>query len=734
MEKNYLLYLLCLILCSSAVIGLESNGGTQQDYYPGETTLFTWENPEFTCTGTALTQPKGGALISDLDGDGNKEIIYIDSGSLVVRNYSKVDHQWSLPDSIVVSATPNLVSNIEILDYDGDGYTELVVADVATRSLKTYNYSNKTLFLESSHYYHAGNIEAIIKCGKQDECVVLSRSVTTVVITLMSSSGHISNISEADDDAQNVYFPNTKTISYADRNQDGVLEYATATYHQAARLSYIRFYKANTTHISLNSSITVGESDAKLTNYEYAQFSNALVIEAAPVAGSETLYAHNVDSNIHQTRFGMISSTTTTTSVLTGYIDRYPLNDPQGQHVGNIFRAPISGGSGLTYCYTAYYYTAQDQEADIQVVCGDEYAFSITESYETTADMDMTQGFYAMPNTTYFQPETTWTVHNDHPYYGDAVILNSYGVWAFDDITLQRVWTSPIGAPTQFSVEDYDDDGYLDFIGVTEEGIFFCNDGSINERPAFLSWSFDPDISKVIKTNSSLFITLKLFDDDLGDTVNAKFTIYADTSHNRSIGYLSAPSASDEVTFTYFFEEGMNVTGQGIILRAEWNDSEVPSIIKSRNITVYVSDQGVVTYGDGSSFSDEADEPDEPGQDCVTDADCPDGEYCLDGTCETNDDTSDNALTSAVGTFADITGLSGGMIVILVIFIISFAFIANRGVSNPMVLLGGVVLIIFAGVIIGAKIGLLSAGSVVIMAILGIIFIVLISFLFRGGG
>jgi len=678
MEKNVLSYLLLLVLCSSAVIALSTQGGENQDYFPSQNTLFTNElNKD--CTPSALTQPYGGAMSYDLDGDGNKEIIYIDDGSLLVRNYSKTTGIWSIPKSAFVSNSFR-ISNIEILDFDSDGITEIIVADAQTRKLRVFNYSNKTLFLESDNTFQGGSQEVIIKCPEANECLVSGRTNTTHVITLMDSSGEISNISSADTDGQQLVFPNHKVISYGDRELDGVSEYATVVYLKAGRASYIRFYQANTTHIRVNSTIIVAESDGDVNSgYLYTQFSNVLVREAAPQAGSETMYAHNIDNSDIQTRYGWIDAYETSTSLLTGYIDRYPLIDPTGRHVSNIFRNPINSGSGLTYCYVSFYTDNIGKESDLQMVCGDEYSVGITESYSTNLDMDWDDGFYPMSNSSLFSPTTTWTVHQEHPYYRNTAILNTYGVWAVDDGALRRVWTSPIGASTQWSVDDYDDDGYLDFIGVTEDAIWFCNDGEINERPVLEDYSFDPDITKPIRGNTthptSLFADITLSDDDIGDIVWAKMTVYAGTKHNRSL--YNVKSASTEIEFTYFFENVFNVTMNSPIIMIEWNDSDSPNIIKSYNFTIpAVSSQGLVEYGDGSGFSGTPTLPDEPDDaPCIVDDDCDPGYFCSEGGCIENVDDGKNALTDAANTFADITGLSGGMIIILTIFILGFAFI-----------------------------------------------------------
>lgn len=730
MIKTSLIIILTLILIIPSAfsdIFYNETGTSDNDFIAGNG-LFNAQLTTDTTTQRTLTDGRMHPIVSDLDGDGINEIIVLDGGNIRLFQDSSLD----VVDSFLLSGST--FSNFVAFDIDDDDFTEIIVAELDSNRVNILEYngtaivSQITLTLETEIYE-----EAIIKCGATDNCLVLA---TSILGNFISVSAY--NFSSTGIGARNSFrnstdghcLPIIPSMSFKDYDNDGESEYimsyifvsGTASPDENVFIYYFNLSAQLERTIDLNADntpilaedmgniITLSSSPPDCDNsggtYDDVEnpparfLTSPLVfdLDGSSSNGLETVVGFMIDAD----EFVMEAFNSDGS-----FLDEFPeVLDADGIIISNPIVTNVfsDSGDGQDFCVLGFQSTTQQ----IDLLCGSKLrtgfgSFEADEFFFSTEGLfNVTIAFRDYNVMIHSVQHTTQTPNNINE------ILTTYGVFTVDDDNdaLNRIFsiTNPGLSCIQADAEKIGTD---DLICSKSTQLVYIDDGLSNQPAIITNIEFNPCIDSVIKVNSTMQVVVTVTDQNneaLGqDLVSSIVEVY-ESSPDQLNSSIFNVSSDSEMAHQFI----LNATGVGRNIKIQGFDSIIPRITDTKEFPFTVSNTGV-EFGDcASSFSfitveEEAE---------VTEA-------------TLTIDATENAVTSGIEGLSGISNLAGTTIW----FILMLAFStyiwfagAERGFTGNSTL-GTIAIVNTLFIIIGARVGIISTGLVVIIVALGVVII-----------
>jgi len=227
-------------------------------------------------------------------------------------------------------------------------------------------------------------------------------------------------------------------------------------------------------------------------------------------------------------------------------------------------------------------------------------------------------------------------------------------------------------------------------------------------------------------------VTVKVNDIE-GNNVKSKIYLYYGESGQQETDWSTIVTQGTPVMFDSLYP---NELTSGSILRIEYTDADnyndTPvhldkTFIVQTEGDLYMESQSCegITEEEYEAGDDTGEGEGIEGEDCLLDVHCLSGYFCgADNECHSDATNENNAINIGVQEMSDWTGLSPGLIFIIVLALIIYGLFMERGANtHPGLLVGGSIAVIFFGIIIGAKIGLIGTGTIIVLSLLGLIIV-----------
>lgn len=627
------IFLFLFSVSSYSISEYKQTGIDEESTYVGGNTNF---NADVTTTTSArslssdlhFSIPKS----ADLDGDGDIEIVVMDGDGSNIELYEA--ESLNVIDSTTQGST--VLGDFQIADLDGDGTPNIYLFVKESTSLNrvisiTWNGSafNETQVVSGFPHVTSSPLffpNAIMKCNT-DMCGVVykdERNCTTpggfedsAAITLRAYLFNQTNISgntyatidsNADCTGDGAYFPLNPHLSSADINSDGIEDYVF-TYLRAG------FGETSESHLVIYQqggngfNITV-RADTTMDSYgaDYAETIFTLPFEkrswaTAPMiknidggSNSEIVVGVAVDldpatNNIHDFKIHTFDSSGT-------FIDDHPEStNIEGIFMSNPFSASCMDEdvtNGGDYGVMVYAYEDDTGTEEELVICGSQE--NTRGIYQTTTFNVPARSFNITPN------DIFGTIHSTQAIAGGVnEFISPYGMYRYDysscgitnicDVVL--IWEAP-NSNSVIIPMDVQLEGYDDMVALTENNIFFYDDGFVNTNAEIDGYSINPCAGlSVVKQNESIRVSITPTDVD-GDTVQAKAILYYGETNEQDSNWSALVPSGATITLPDLIA---NETTIDSILRLSPRDSEHDSAGDSIDILFSVGINGV-EFGD----------------------------------------------------------------------------------------------------------------------------------------
>ncbi len=706
-------------------------------------------------------------LIADLDGDGIREIIIVDDGTIRLYNNPSLD----VVDAISLTAgdySPPIVN-----DVDKDGFLEILIVQEGDGKGDVFilKYNGTDFFIQNTIEYTnvsgyptsagGGTFENLIQCG-DDQGTGESISCYYVLFRSQDGSGarkifgHAFNASErsataldtlSSDSNSNtdLCMPNVPFMTYADFDADNRKEFIFSAAElirfsgDNIKIFYIDVGEDLTRNTDLLITHTSGfdpseeagncETDNLGKYYTSPLVSN---LDDASGNGLETVIGASPNGVDYQLQvFSSVGSN----------IREHPFLffTTDGDLLGNPMLANVFGDTGANdYCVMG-----QDQDEQLlKLLCGSmltghqtllfisqpdvEFGFDITDTFNLTDAYNNPSSVGHMSN----QVDGDIQVYSDLPFTETTELVSAHGVFQLtgDDFTgvftgkqMNRIFQlqNVEAACTVFDVQDV---GAADIMCVRDTAVTYTNDNLVNGPAAITSFTENPCIDAgPVKINSTMQIKIVAVDTNdeplIQDLVTTRVTLYAGSS-NEQVSELANQTSGIEQIHLFESPGGLNKTGS-VNIKYEAFDTENPSEISDVEQTFAVGTAGV-EFGDCESGQDIAlpGEEDEPTAAEELAAAIP-------------DDRADNGVTTGIITLSNLLGLGGTTIWLIIMIALSIgvwgAVMRTGPDGHPIVhgssALGMIAILNLLMIIIGARLGILSTALVVIIVIVAVVVI-----------
>lgn len=610
MKKSaILIILLIFIIPISFGVSDYNETGNYNSYYE-QGLGFIGDYADFDEGLDASTRILTGALyspyVSDLDGDGIKEIMVLDDDTLRLYHGTNLE----IIDAYTISNN-EYYSNPLFYDIDDDGYTEFIIGLEQTGHIEIAEY-NGSIFKTQSILNFTGTPfggEMMIKCKGVNNCVAFYMD------TYLGGGGVNKYVRGAFFDSENnltsqsiltstvtsptVCFPFIEHIAVGDYDIDGNDEYIfTVAYADATgdlsfhilwvgesggslTLEQSKYEQDSSYSISLSPASCIGvEANELKTAYSSPYVAN---IDGSLSNGLETVVAFAKDTNEYIMRSYKSNS------------DRYQrhpdLFDADGILVSNIVRY-----DDTTFCVMGY--DSPDEQLDL--LCSDftgdgfltqgdfEFFYDISGTYNVT-DSDVIY-------TSLIQTADWSTEYDGHE------IISSYGVFGIGTPSvftgdLYLLFNNPIDESSLISV-DAENNGRDDLIALTDSNIWYLDDGYTNSGGRIQEYYINPCVESTWEINTSTEIRLKLYDVD-NDMLSGRVIVYYNDDNEQDSGWSINVSSGTTVSFSDF---NINKTISVGTIRMMAKDTENPDTIDIIDVAFSVSTQGVV-FGECITYS-----------------------------------------------------------------------------------------------------------------------------------
>lgn len=660
-------------------------------------------------------------LNADFDGDNEKEIALIESGNLLFTDGKTLVAESTADLSEIVAVE----SYLEASDLNDDGTDEIYLVGKNATASNVYRigYNGSEYLVSNIGYLGTGMLydRVYIKCADDDNrCMlfyILAGSNTMYRYTAFDDSGIGEMYADYEDFLS--YTP-LEPVDIPSIIYDGgyfTLSYCTSkgTFPNAPN-DYISLLS-----VSINSSLnftrrfkttTLVMSQNLYANEVGCQFTSPI---EANWGGKKYVVGGRIDDGVFDSNeIGLYVFNYNTGTLFNQYDSDAP--DVEGNVFSNLLSVKMFNGySGDAVCLMGDNF----DDEQLEWICT--YYGS---TYDYSWDYNNIWDIYTLNNTK--NSKTMYAFNNMNNAQNTENILTTYGVFDF-------VHTSCIlgdcSNPALFNlvIEDnqvvypINSDGKetSDIFIMSPTTIKYIGDGLTDENAVIVNITTNPCISSPIKTNESVYVSIKAIDNDaIPDYINYSISAYDGDANQQQPAGLNYPSGT---TATFSFKA--NLTGvYDLVSKAKDQAHTDYSTITNSFI---VSDLGEA-YGTACSQTYElpTTTTDETGNPCDTSSDCGDGYFCSNSTCQPMLTDKTSSITSAGKDIAGAFGLTTGLVVLLMLIIadlfIFWVLIAQRQFSANASI-GMIVMINMLVIFLSGKAGLVSTGSVIMVFIASII-------------
>ncbi len=676
-------------------------------------------------------------LVADLDNDGTNEIIITLGNRVRILNTDLVSIA-----SITLSAGSYTVPVLS--DIDNDGLTEIILANEEEASISILKYDGTNFLLNKSfavsHDSITGTERGMIGCNDGEDgtegikclfVVALSnygvgqRNLTAV---LFNATDIGLNITVQETSLTNVDYclPQIPVIAIADYDADGRDEfiYTFTIFSSGANEILKIFYVNDSFDLAYSNEQTgtfnsgynpVPSGDGSCDDFSSTTnignfYTSPLVANVNGETGLEVIVGLNNDAQDFRIHVFDVDG---------NELDRHPaFFEADGEIISNVMLANVFGDTGtIDYCVLGH----DDDDEQINLLCGSQETGNIVQSIEfkfnTDGRYNVTKDFPKQNVISHMAQHSNLQVDIEGEGETDTTeLMTSFGVFRMNDDTfngsffikdLDLIYTNIIGDSACIQV-DAQEQGSEEIICIQDNQIFFINDGVDNAPAEITEITFQPCVvDSIIKVNETLQVLVTVTDQNPSplsqDTVSSNVSIYfGDTNQISSSVENTASGALHPHSFT------LNKTITGGTIRIEGWDSENSDTRSVKTQTFTVGLNGI-EFGDSTCTL--AFVPEAEAEEIVTEADL-------------TTDADDNAIINSVNAIIGLTGL-GGTTLWLFFMMIGTILIWFEGikVASGNAILGTVAIFNTLAMILGARLGILSAGLVVTVVVIGVVII-----------
>jgi len=556
-------------------------------------------------------------LIEDLDGDGQSEIIVIDSTSIKLYHYSSSPSgALTLIDGQSLTSVGNDIF-MTTFDIDGDNQSE-IIAGSDNDNIHILHYNGTSLTENTiSLGGNKNNGDVMIRCGQVNECVIVYNEydqsfynvgadikITAFNSTALITTYDIQTLPVIASTNRNKQFclPYNRHIEYKDYDGDGQSEYIF-TYAYVSentldtRAGYLRW-------MSFNGSTFTSEGAIARTSsafyYPTGAFSCDSELFGKRISSPISFDFDGVGSNDMETIFAMNDDSTTEYKLfayesdysvlgLTGEFPELFLAD--GVILSNPVRMNAFTDSGsVDVCVLGY----DDIDEEIDLLCAskqrtgtfslesDEFAFDYTGYENISTDYMSMQNIIHGAN---FKQSNS----NDE-------LISSLGIFEIDfsgTNELLLLYENP-SHPSVLLPLDYENVGRDDLISLTDTRLYYIDDAFTNTEAEASKICFNPSNDGTIKLNATFEIKVTTFDYD-GDDVSTRAIVYYGEASENASSWTSYSTQGETETFTFT----LDTITSGSTIRVETKDAVDPNATNSYEYTFSVGSSGA-SFGDSS--------------------------------------------------------------------------------------------------------------------------------------
>jgi hypothetical protein len=731
MKKLCLIFVIFLVLISfvSASQFYNETGGENNDFNGG-TTLFN--DDYFDVYGIPAPYPalisnsnNATPLVGDFDADGISDIVLMSGNSL------KLYHGKTLMpnDSITIGAN-NQYSPLYSYDIDGDGKTEIFVADIQKRNFSVIKYNgtfsifNKYELLDKGASTTTDELQVMFKCIDTDLCFIAYTDRSDLGTYTAYLYGATFNRSEFTgwqkiDQYNNApfCFPRIPYISASDYDIDGDTDlFFSANQIERTTPTETAIYK-----MSLNSSNQFSGSLFKSMygagygigcNWATGFLTSPLVFDAETGGKQEIIIGHSY-GNVNEFRISVFD-------YLGNEINQHPsISEADGQIVSNVIRMsafPDGANENKDYCVMGYMPTGQI----LDLICG-----SSDNSYQglDTIQFFTNYRYYNLTTGNSFMPMTFKINAKLNNFEGENTdeVINTFGIYELtsqncdlpgcglcttliNQCKLENIF--PNGAFGTVIPVDFENEGFTDYLAVTSDQLIYVDDKRSNSAPKICPETGDCYInpSNPIQINSTIGVYMDSSDAD-DDLVNYRVTFYYGDSNEYSLNWTANVSTGQTIALT----TTANKTISSGTIRLQVRDNYNPLVNTDYlDYSFSVSNDGYVFGESQTNIGGTAEEED------LTLSDI-------------NPETisSDNPLTTTVNDFANNFGFSGTLTYLILMLLMGIGvFIAGIWTKFPANMTTAFLISIeVLMLIIGVYLEYIGVGIIIVLVLIAIGFI-----------
>lgn len=735
--KLVLIFVFLMILpIASANTEYNQTGSTNQDYLLG-TGIF---NLGLTTSSSSIRTLVSGSnipLVADLNNDGINEIIIMDSSD--VRLFK--NNNLEIVDSITLEA--GTYSNMIVVNIDNDTYNEIILVNEASGngnvSILQYNGSDfiREYLLDFDIPTIAdGTTEIMINCNdgqgntESISCIYVMASnplsagtkIYAMAAFNSTDTSELLEIVSTVDTNENYCLPQIPSIVYENFDLADSRKEFIFTITEFKRLANERL---NIMYVDVAENLTI-TTDQRITftsgfnpvitalncNDNIGKFYTSPMvkdIDGSTSNGKETIIAINEDSEDFVIKVFKSSG-----SVL----DTHPsLFQADGELLSNVMLSNVFGDTGtVEYCVLGH----DDEDQQINLLCGSQLTGNIFDTIEFKFNVD---GRFNVTNT--FNEQNMISHMAQHSSALENIagqglvdtteLISTYGVFQLRDESFNSslfiknmdiIFENPAGDSACIQV-DVEKTGAEDIICLKETSVFYIDDSLTNNPAEITEITINPCIDSVIKINTTMQIEVTVEDqnpDVLGqDLVSSVVSVYDGTDNQQTSSVLNVTSGT---TAPHTFQ--INQTGTNRQIRITGFDTANPDTIDTILQSFTVGLVGV-EFGDCKTTF------------IIT----PIAEIVEVTEASLTEDADDNAITNSVNAIIGLTGIGGTTLWLFGLLVLS-AMIWFEGASRNLSgnsILGTIAILNVMGILLGARLGMLSTGLVVVITVMGVVII-----------
>lgn len=745
------LFVIFLLLIIPISFGLSSYNetGTIDGQFVSGTGIFNENLVTSTITSRNFDTLTNIPIVADLDNDGINEIIIVDSPEIRLLDTNLVTVN-------AITLESGTYSNPIINDIDSDGFPEIILANEVDGNISILQF-NGSLFERENTLPNGlptitGTIETVLHCndGQSGTEAIACLGYTIVSptgapdrnITMFSfNSTGVQDIITTDSVGSNNHIcaPLIANIVESDYDNDGRKEFIfdftifSVVGNDALKIIYVDVL-ANLSilteqTISFTSTILpfpfsynpvvsgASSCDDSAANPNIARFfTNVLVenIDGIISNGKETIVGINIDTN----DFKMIAFRSTG-----GLLDAFPIFfQADGEILSNVMLSNVFGDTGnVDFCVLGH----DDDNQELDLLCASKTTGNIVETVEFKFNTDnrfnITAGFEVENMISHAGQHSNQQINIENEGNTDTTeIITAYGVFRLNDDTfngsffvknLDLIFDNPVGDSACISV-DAQQVGSEDIICLTPTQIFYIDDALENQPAKITEVTFNPCvIDSVIKVNETLQILVTVTDQNPSplsqDLVSSIITVYKDDGNEVSstIGNVT----SGQIQPHSFI---LNKTGTGFNIEIQGFDIENPDTIDIETQSFTVATNGI-KFGDSTCTISFVIEEEIAIEDILN----------VSATATANEGLT-NFIEGASNTFR----ISPLIVILFLMLGWTIAVLTTGGIAGMTVTMNKVLFMLIGNIfifIMGAIVGAIPFGVLLVVIILGIFSIVL---------